>query len=101
MNESLTNNESKLFGFSRPIAGSRIGIGLFLLAFVIFWITKLTIGLVSLLSLGLLTRFLMSPWFELISISVIRDIASYLIIFGVSIIPPAFLGLLIASNDKK
>lgn len=101
MSDTFTNNRFSLFGLSQPTSGVLFGIGLFLVAVIFFWITKVTIGFVVLLSPGLFTRFMMSPWIGVISNSVIQDITSYTVIFGTSIIPPAILGLLITSNEKK
>lgn len=107
MNGRLENKESneltdqpKLFGLSRPTAGTLIGIGLFVLLAIIFWITKFAVGFVILMSPGLFTRFMMSPWFETINIPFVQNAAPISIIFGVSIIPPAILGLLLTSKDK-
>lgn len=53
------------------------------------------------MSLGIFTRFMMNPWIGAIGNSVFQNIASYTIIFGISIVLPAIIGLLITSNDKK
>jgi uncharacterized membrane protein YoaK (UPF0700 family) len=100
MSKSLTNNELKLLGLPRPTAGVLIGIGLFLLLVIIFWITKFTVGFIILISPGLFTRFMMSPWFEIINIPLVQNIAPISTILVISTLPPAVLGLLLASKDK-
>lgn len=94
-------NKYGIWGLSRSKSGVIIGIGLFVVAVTFFWITKVTIGFVILLSPGIFTRFLMSPWIGVIGNSVIQDVVSYMIIFGISIIPPSILSVLITSTDKR
>lgn len=105
MNESLTSsetaNETKLFGLPRPIAGTLIGIGLFLLLAIILWLAKSEVGFVILFSLGFLIRSMMSPWTNTATIPLVQNVVPAAIIISVSITPPALLGLFMASKRKR
>jgi len=106
MNESLANkesveitNEPKLLGLSRPTAGALSGIVLFLFTVAISLITKLEVIAITLLSPGVFTSFMLSPW--ILSSPFASEITAYSIIFGISVIPPAILGLLLVSKARK
>lgn len=107
MNEILTSKENiktaaelKLFGMHRPLAGALIGTFLFLLAEAILWSAKLITAFLILLSPGISIVWITIPGIIAWSTSIEARILTYSILFGISAIPPAFLGSLVVSKEK-
>jgi len=108
MNKEFASQESnvltskpKLFGLPRPWVGAIIGIILFLLVEVIFWITKLMTAFLILLSPGILAGWIIIPPTIAWSTSNASRALSYSVLAVISAIPPAILGSRIVSREKE
>ena len=105
MNELLANQEitpePKLFGLPRHWAGAFIGVLLFTVILLLFWM-KEPILFSGLLYLGNLAVYLLGLATDAQpTLNAAYNVPTYAIAYVVSCLPPAILGSLIASTKKE